>query len=137
VIVIDASIAVKWIMEGEDDREKAQLLYQNHYTGKEGILVPDLIFLEVANSLVTKSKTNWKTIRKQLNFMFNSNLTVYCPKEDIVQTASKLAQKYHTSVYDMLYAVIARKHKTVLVTADERFVSLTKFPHVKLLSKHF
>jgi len=35
----------------------------------------------------------------------------------------------------MLYAVIAKNHKTTLITADERFVKMTKFSHVKLLTE--
>lgn len=132
-MIVDASMALKWIKSEEADREKALFIYQNHLTGKELIIVPTLFFTEVANALVTKSETTQKTIKKDLKFIFESKLNVYEPNEkDILQT-TRLAKKYQTSVYDMLYAVVARKHKTRLITADENFVKKTGFKFVKLL----
>jgi predicted nucleic acid-binding protein len=52
--------------------------------------------------------------------------------EELVD-AGVLAKKYKTSVYDMIYAVVAKNKKCALVTADENFVRKTKFKHVKLL----
>ncbi|MBI5621043.1 PIN domain-containing protein, partial [Candidatus Gottesmanbacteria bacterium] len=55
--------------------------------------------------------------------------------DDVVKSAL-LAHKKKTSVYDMLYAVIAKRLGTDLITADDQFVRKTKFSHVKLLSEY-
>lgn len=135
MIVVDASIAVKWILANEEYEERALLIYQNHITQKEKIIIPSLLFIEVANSLVTKSATSISIIKKALVFLYNAHFQIYEPNYDDVMEAMLGAKKYKTTVYDMLYLVVAKKHKTVLVTADERFVARTEFPFVKLISE--
>lgn len=133
MIVIDASIAVKWIKTDETDSGKAKAIYDQHIDGKEKIVVPQWFFIEIGNYLVTQSKSTINHIRKLMDLLFNSNLEIYQTQEDDIIEAILLARKYETTVYDMLYAVVAKRHKTILITADDRFCRLTKFSHVKLL----
>lgn len=135
-MIIDTSVGAKWILEGEEDKDKAILLLDSHKRGKEQIIVPDLFFYEITNTIVTKTELTLKHLTLSLKVIFKADLVVYHPTpEEIVQTA-KLAKKFNTSVYDMLYAVVAKKHNTTLITADERFVKKTKLPFVKLLSEY-
>lgn len=132
-MIIDASVALKWVLKGEDGQEKSRLLLNKHRDGKQKIVVPDLFFYEVANTLATKTELSVVEVSESLTIIFEAGLVVYRPTEKDILQAAKLAKKYKTSVYDMLYAVIARKHKTRLITADENFVKKTGFKFVKLL----
>lgn len=135
-MIIDTSVGAKWILEGEEDKDRAILLLDSHKRGKEQIIVPDLFFYEITNTIVTKTELTLEHLTSSLKVIYKADLIVYhSTPEDILQTA-KLAREYKTSVYDMLYAVVAKQHKTVLITADERFYKLTKFPFVKLLSEY-
>lgn len=134
-MIVDASIAIKWIKEEEDYRDKANELLRRHLSKEEIISVPSLFFIEFANSLVTKSATLSKTIRKHLKFIYSKDFTIYQPEERDLLNTSLLAKKYKTTVYDMLYAVVAKKYKTVLITADEQFIKKTKFSFVKHISQ--
>jgi len=135
MIVADASVVVKWIQE-EDDRDKALVLRKDHLEGKNEILVPRFLFIEIANTVATKFSLSSLYIEQGMKFLYSSNLLIHEEKEDEIVQAAILANKFRLSVYDMLYAVIAKKHKTILITADERFIQKTKFPFVKLLSKY-
>ena len=134
MIIIDASIIVKWIKSDEVDSEKAKSIYNLHRSGKERILVPQWIFIEVSNYLVTKSRSTSSHIRKLMNFLFSLNLEIYQVQRNDIIEATLLAKELRTTAYDMLYAVVAKKYRTILVTADKRFVEKTKFSHVKLLT---
>lgn len=134
MIVIDASIAIKWIRE-EDWSQSAFILYQKHIDNLETIQVPELIFIEVANALTTKSDFSTQEVNQALTFIFQANLTVKNITSSLLLQATKLAKKHHTSVYDMLYAVIAQNTKSTLVTADQNFIQKTKFPNVKHISQ--
>lgn len=136
MIVIDTSIAVKWIMKDEEESDKALILYQNHLLKTETILVPRLFYIEIANSLITKSSSLLATIEKNIRFLYGIKLSVYDPDENDMLVTVQYANKSKTTVYDMLFAVVAKKHNTILVTADEKFVKKTKFPFVKLLSEY-
>ena len=133
MIVVDTSVVIKWIFKNEDNWSDAFSLYEKHLKRVEEIVVPQLLFYEVANVLATKSKIQYKTIASDMNFLYEANLITYREKNnELIQTAT-LAKKYKTSVYDMLYAVVAKNKKCILVTADENFVNKTRFRHVKLL----
>lgn len=135
MIVIDASVILKWVLENEEDRENARSLYLNHTNGIETITIPNLALAEVANALVTKTNTLPKTIKEDLNFIFQAKLDIYDPPENDLVTASLLAKKYKTTVYDMLYAVVARDKNCGLITADENFIKKTGFKFVKHISE--
>lgn len=133
MIVIDASIAGKWVLEDEADTDNAFRILENHTIGKEEIIVPDFLFYEIANALATKSVISPTKMTFALNKIYNLQLQVDHPNDIDVKLAARLAKKYGISVYDMIYAVVAKKHKTSLVTADEKFADATKFKFVQLL----
>ena len=134
MIVVDASVAFKWFTsENEVYREKALIILQNHLENIETITVPSLIYLEVANALVTKIKSTEKTIKKNLQFLNEADLKIDSFTKTDYINAAILAKKHNTTVYDMLYAVIAKKLNTILITADDKFIEKTKFSFVKLI----
>jgi len=135
MIVIDASVAIKLIDKNEEDSDIARLLYKRHIEDKEKIVAPRLLFYEVANVLATKSRSIEETIRGDMSVLLESNLSYYFETDKELIEAAILAKEYKASVYDMLYAVVAKNKKCMLVTADENFVKKTKFKHVKLLQE--
>lgn len=136
MIIVDTSIVLKWINEDEKEHNLALLLYKNHIERKEEIIVPRFLFIEAANALTTKTHSIAKTLKKDLNFIFNTFFVMHEETPEDILESVHLAKKYKTSVYDMLYAVIAKKKNTTLITADARFVEKTKFPFVKTLKEY-
>lgn len=136
MIVIDASVAFKWFDKREEFRDKSLLILHNHLDNSNKIVVPSLLYLEVANALVTKTNTKTETVKEDLDKLNNSNLQIHSfTKQEYIE-AAVLSRKHGTTVYDMLYAVIAKKLRTVLITADQSFIKKTKFPFVKPLSEY-
>lgn len=135
MIVVDASVVIKWLRV-ETDRDKAKEIQKAHLSKKNQIIIPRLLIYEVANALATKYPMTKKEIKESLGYIYKCDLVIHQEEEVDMVYAAVLARKYSTTVYDMLYAVIAKKHKTILVTADERFIQKTKFSYVKLLAKY-
>ena len=121
-MIVDASVVVKWLNNNELDSDKAFLLYKKHIEKKKQISVPQLLFVEIANYLATSTHTSEANIRKSLNFLYESNLIIYPITQDSLIEAAMLAKKHKTSVYDMIYAVLAQKNKTTLITADNKLL---------------
>ena len=136
MIVVDASVMVKWFKrKNEHYTGKARMLLKQHLNKQESIAVPKFAFIEVANALATKTNTKKVTIEKNLTSLYEMNLSIHpLTQNDLIESATS-AKKYHTTVYDMLYAVIAKKHHTRLVTADENFVKKTRFTFTKHLKE--
>ena len=133
MIIIDASIANKLILPLEEGHHKVKEIFQRHATEEDVILTLDLIFFEVANTLATKSRIPQRIVTRSLTTIYKTQMNIYYPSEDDVKSAARLAKKFKTSVYDMLYAVLAKKRSVQLITADEQFTRTTKFKFVKLL----
>ena len=137
MIVVDSSVAFKWLKtKDEPHSEQASTLLSMHIQGETRIITLSLLFIEIANALSTKTATKPNIIRRDLDILYDLDLEVYRETADDIVTASLLARKKKTSVYDMLYAVVAKRLGTDLITADEQFVRKTKFAHVKLLSEY-
>lgn len=133
MIVIDASIAIKLINTHEDGGDKAAELLKNHIAGEDEIIIPHFLYLEVANALTTKSNIIETQIQEGIDSLYDAKFVHFDVGKDDIEDASILAKQYKTSVYDMLYAVIAKKKGITLITADEKFVKKVNLPFVKLL----
>lgn len=133
MIVIDASVAIK-ILYQEDASDIARNLLKLHSEKKEEIITSSLLFIEVANALATKSSYSKMETKKGVNLLYSFNFSVYEIIQSDLIKASMLAKQYKTSVYDMLYAVIAKNKKIKLITADARFAKKVGFSYVKHLS---
>jgi predicted nucleic acid-binding protein len=130
MIVVDTSVAAKWVLEGEIYKEKSIKILSNHFDGVEKVLVPDLFFYEIANTLATKTKLSQEEINDSLKVIFQAELDVKHSVESDIYKAASQAKKYKTSVYDMLYAVVAKENNATLITADEKFIEKTGFKFV-------
>lgn len=133
MIVIDASVAAKWVLLGEEDQQKAFLLLERHENKIDEIIIPDLFLYEIANTLSTKVNIPLTVALRSTKKIIRANLHIYHPIPDEIIETVKLSKKYKTTVYDMLYAVVAKRHKINLITADENFIKKTKFKFVKLV----
>lgn len=134
-MIIDASVAIKWFVYNEDDWEEAKKLLAKHLRKEEQIIVPDLLFLEISNTFAGKKTIPLNIAEESLKLLYKWNLHIEYPSEEDLLESLRLSKKHTTTVYDMLYAVLAKKLKTHLVTADNKFHLKTKFSYVRLLSQ--
>lgn len=134
MIVIDASVAIKLIIPGEEGGATARKLLDSHLKKEDEIIVPSFLFIEVANVLATKTSSIDSDIKRGISALYRSDFLIFELTEPDLIKASLLAKQYETSVYDMLYAIIAKNKKIKLITADEKFVEKVGFSYVKHLS---
>jgi len=133
MIVVDASVINKIFLPHEIGFEKAQSIIENHILKKETILVPDLLYYEVANTLSTKSQIPLELISLSLDKLYKLNLECIHINREQIKKASKLAKKRNISVYDASYTILAEENKCNLVTADAKFTKQLNLPFIKLL----
>jgi predicted nucleic acid-binding protein len=118
-LVIDASVAIKWVVE-EDGTEFALALRQ-----QARLLAPDLLVAECANIL-------WKKVqRKELSpdeallaaRLIQSADMELIPSRALMEAATRLAIELDHPAYDCLYLALAIEKACRFVTADQRLVS--------------
>ena len=113
-MVIDASIAVKWVAE-EADSERAIQLIGDHELG-----APTLIYAEVANALWKLQRRGWMSSARCDRVDDGLSWTV--PERDLAPAAHALAVDLDHPVYDCFYLALAIVRDLPLMTANERFL---------------
>lgn len=112
--VIDASVAIKWVIE-ETGTKEALSLRRHH------LLAPDLLMAECANIL-------WKKVRRKemsaeeaglaARLLARADLTL-APMRPLLEPAARLAIALDHPAYDCVYLALAERHGCDFVTADE------------------
>ncbi len=120
-IVVDASVAAKWLFE-EADTAKAKLLLHEIQNGNLQSLAPDILPAEIANSL---SKRVFRGVLEALEAAaqfdrFRRSCPALISNSLLAEAALRLALRHRRSVYDCLYVALALETPCDLVTADER-----------------
>jgi predicted nucleic acid-binding protein len=118
-VVIDASVALKWILD-EPESETAVALRG------EDLLAPALWLAEAANALWRRSRIGDITADEAgsyLSELMNAPVASLAV-EPYLEAALKLATEIGHPVYDCLYLALALHHETHVVTADRRFANV-------------
>jgi len=135
-LVLDASVAVKWLVN-EPGSEKAQALLELCRLGKYDPIAPELLLVEVG-SVLSKRVRQGSMRASQAEFQFarfNRIRPVLKPLLDLAGQAFKLALVHQHSIYDCLYVALALEAQCELVTADEKLFRTfsPSYPNIKLL----
>jgi predicted nucleic acid-binding protein len=135
-LVVDASVAVKWLVK-EPGTDKAEALLESCRVGQYDPLAPDLLVAEVCSVLSMRVRQGtMKASQAELQFdRFNRIRPVLKPLLNLTGQAFKLALEYQHSIYDCLYVALALEVGCELVTADEKLFRAfsPSYPNVKLL----
>ncbi|UZK69841.1 type II toxin-antitoxin system VapC family toxin [Sphingomonas sp. S1-29] len=123
MLVIDASVAVKWLVE-EPGSEAAEKILGD----PRALVAPDWIVAEVANALLNKVARGEMTAGdasegvETLPRFFHD---LY-PAERHIASAMQLALTLQHAFYDCLYLALAIDVGAILVTADKRFADAVR-----------
>jgi len=121
-LVIDASVAAKWVLPKEKLAVEAAELLAGYGKGEIAFAVPDLFWAETANILWKAARLGRQT-RAQTEVGLQELLSLALPTTpsvDLVSVALRLAIAYDRTIYDSLYLALAVKLSTRLITADEK-----------------
>ena len=129
MIVVDASVVVKFLKRDEEGYERAVKILGRASRG-EKLVVPDLCFVEVANYLATKPEVSIAQVKEGLDIIYGLDLKEEKIDKDTLFQSAQMAKKKGTAVYDMVYAMLAKKLGAKLVTADKNFATKTGFDWV-------
>ena len=118
-LVIDASIAIKWVVE-EDGTELALALRQ-----QARLVAPELIVPECANILCKKVQKKELSKEEALIAarLLQSAEIELVPGRPLMEAATLLAIESDHPAYDCLYLALAVENGCRFVTADERLVN--------------
>jgi predicted nucleic acid-binding protein len=116
-MIVDASVAFKWII-AEPDSDAATALI-----GREDLRAPSIVFAEVGHGIskrIRRGELKAEGVIERLQRL-PALLSTDDAEADLA-SAMTLALQFQHSFYDCLYLALAQRLDDVLVTADEVFV---------------
>lgn len=119
-LVVDASVAVKWLVD-EDGSETADGILEH----AAELHAPRLLASEVANALWRKARLR-EIERGDAGVLAASVAQMpiaWTEDERVCGEAARLAVGLDRPVYDCMYLALAHRLEARLVTADERFAN--------------
>jgi len=124
-VVIDASIALKWLVPEEGSAAAASLI------GEAELVVPTLFHAEVGNALWAKARKGEIELAGLIGeFESLPSLVRTFDETPLAPTALRIADELDHPVYDCIYLALAELLDDIVVTADRRFlraVSMTAY----------
>ena len=136
-LVVDASVAVKWVLP-EEDSERAQAILEASADGAVDLIAPSHLLAEATNAVWSRAHLRGEisVLNAQLGVALLRSANVdYTAIEDLIQQAFELALSHGRTVYDCLYIALALREEAVLVTADRPVATtFASSGPVKLLS---
>lgn len=116
--VIDASIAVKWVVEEKGTSEALKLRRRTR------LIAPELLAAECANVLWKKVRANELSDDEAYlaaRLLQTADIELL-PTRSLLESATRIAVELEHPAYDCLYLALAIKHDCRFVTADEHFI---------------
>lgn len=117
-LVIDASIAIKWVVE-EDGTADALALRR-----RAQLIAPDLLIPECANILwkkVQRTELSPKEASLAARLLQGAEIELF-PMRSLLEMATQLSIELHHPAYDCIYISLAAENNCRFVTADDRLL---------------
>lgn len=120
MVVVDASVAVKWFVVEEFHEDAKGLLEEGSL-----LLAPRLIEFEVASAILARARRGempadhaQKLVKHWLEDLIDSTAFRLVENRALIPVASQLACKLDHKLADCLYLALAKDAGAVLATAD-------------------
>jgi predicted nucleic acid-binding protein len=126
MIVLDASVILKWLFDDEVGGDRAARLKDAHVSGHEIVSVPDLLFYEIGNVLATRTRLPDAAITEAFTLLWEFSLERFDLGLDEFQESLVLSRKYKITLYDAAYVELSRRLKCTFMTADRKLYEKIK-----------
>lgn len=121
-VVLDTSVVIKWVRQGEVLAGRALALRDAYLDGQIVIVVPSLLVCEFANVLHFKGDLTAEQVQEGVGSLFDMGLEWALPSREVMGRAVEIADAHQTTVYDATFVALAESLSAMLITADERLV---------------
>ena len=124
LLVVDASVAVKWYLRDEEHLREADLLLDHQEEELIELVAPRQIRVEVASSFrraALRGRISASEVDGLIVDWLETHLTLV-DNEPLLLKATRLWLRHGCTLFDGLYIACAAQTQAPLVTADERLL---------------
>jgi predicted nucleic acid-binding protein len=122
-LVIDASVAIKWVLP-EDGAERAAALRGQ----PDELIAPTLIAAEIGSAMRRRTAAEELTARQALDAaeIATALINRMVPIPELAGRALELAIQLQHPIYDCFYLALAERESVPLISADKKLVAVGK-----------
>ena len=119
-VVVDASVAAKWLVDEEGSDAADTLL-----NGSFELFAPRLMASEVGSALRHKVRMGKLEVSTagELASQINDLTVIWAEDQEVAADATRLTLALNCSVFDCIYLALAHRVGAKLITEDKRFVN--------------
>ena len=128
-LVIDASVAVKWVLPEQGAERAAALRGQ-----PDELIAPTLIAAEIGSTMRKQVAANQLAAAQALSAaeIATGLLNRLVPIPELAGRALELAIELRHPIYDCYYLALAEREDAALLTADEELIAKAKRAKIKV-----
>lgn len=135
--VLDASVALKWVLT-EPDSPKALTLRDDFRNNLSELIAPDVFPVEVAHALTRAERRGLikpPQASRLLADILSTPIPMY-PYRRLLSMAVAISSAMRCGVYDCLYVALAESENCEFITADDKLLKLlgAQFPFIVSLA---
>ena len=123
VIVVDASVVVKWYIP-ERDHEPARAVRDHYLNGHHDLLAPALLPFEVINALKYSDHYTGDRLIEASTTLPEYGIELISYRE--AGPVAEIAVDLDITLYDASYLALAHTNETTVYTADSRLLEATE-----------
>jgi predicted nucleic acid-binding protein len=127
-VVVDASLAIKWVIQETYTAEARRLLKEWQDDGRE-LLAPTLFFYEITNVLAKRMRQHQLTLEQandRLHFLVETGPTLLQSSSIHIRALELADDLRFPASYDAHYLALAESRQCEFWTADERLWNSVK-----------
>ena len=119
MIIVDTSVAIKWFVDDEKNKDRAELILTKIESDPRSFAVPELFFNEMLAVLCKLSKSQTVVIT-YMSLLSQLGMQRIGNGRELMQDAAILACSLNLSGYDAIFAATAKLLGGKWITADEK-----------------
>jgi predicted nucleic acid-binding protein len=122
-LVIDASVAIKWVMPEQGADRAAALRAQ-----PDELIAPTLIAAEIGSVMRRRAAAEELTTREALDAaeIATALISRMIPIPELASRALELAIQLRHPIYDCFYLALAERENVPLISADKKLIAVGK-----------
>ena len=117
MIIIDASVALKWFFREEEGSERALAVLLDLQEKPAQYMVPELFFVQML-SVLSRAESRLDQLKEHIFTLEELGIARLAHGHELLEKACEYTLSYRLSAYDALYAACAAVTDGVWVTAD-------------------
>jgi len=124
-LVLDASVAVKWVLTDEDHVEESTNILDKFTNGDLNLIAPTQIRYEVPNAITVASRRqppriNPADAKLAIEYFLSLGIQTV-DSDDMITLAFDLSRQHGCALYDALYLALSQQLGIPVLTADNAF----------------